>query len=466
MNHTRTRTVASRVLAPAFLLTLAAVIPVTQPAPAEAAQVRSAISASKTGTLFREPFASTRNWSTSKSARLTVVKRGHKSGLAAQLRARRSGTALASVTVKARSTAGSKHVATAWVRSTRGSVPTLLVVREVDRSSGKVLTRRAVKVTAKSGWKRLKVSLTSRKGGSSISVSAKTKQDRRDRVVIDSVVLKRTKVGKGAKKSTPKTPAAKQGGFPTTANTGVPAGVTLSTYNGPMTITKAGTVIDAKKITGQLNIRAKNVVVKRSQVKGRVDVSRSGSLTMSDSFIDAGKAEAGGISYYNYTLKRVEIVNGRLSAHCGGNCHVEDSLLHKQYMLPGSSWHGDGFVTNGGDNMTLVHNTLACDSPSTSTGGCSAAMAAYGDFAPVTNLTARNNLFVESPAGFCLYAGYDTVKPYGKQAKNVKILNNTFERGRNGKCGVYGAATFLGPEGRNGNTFSGNVWSDGKSVQR
>jgi hypothetical protein len=51
---------------------------------------------------------------------------------------------------------------------------------------------------------------------------------------------------------------------PSASNTGVPAGTTLTTYTGPLTITVDGTVIDKKAVYGDLKIAARNVVVRNS----------------------------------------------------------------------------------------------------------------------------------------------------------------------------------------------------------
>jgi hypothetical protein len=228
-----------------------------------------------------------------------------------------------------------------------------------------------------------------------------------------------------------------------------------------MTITAAGTVIDSKSITGNLQIQAAGVSIRN----GTVMVSGSGSLTMTDSTVDGGTSENSAIGQRNFTLRGVEVVGARASVGCDANCTVEDSWLHAQYMKPGSDWHGDGFLSNGGSGMVLRHNTMACDSTPTGSGGaCSAALAVYGDFSPIQNLTADDNLFVPSPAGYCMYGGYDPAKPYGTGAKNVVITDNVFARGSNGKCAAFGPATAIAPSG-NGNVFSGNVWDTGGAIR-
>ena len=84
-------------------------------------------------------------------------------------------------------------------------------------------------------------------------------------------------------------PGPDDGKFPGPDNTGVPAGTALQPYTGPMTITKDGTVIDAKEIRGRLVIEASNVTIKRSKINGNVDSdSGSSSVVVEDTEIDAG----------------------------------------------------------------------------------------------------------------------------------------------------------------------------------
>ncbi len=68
----------------------------------------------------------------------------------------------------------------------------------------------------------------------------------------------------------------------------MPAGVALTAYTGPMTVTQAGAVIDAKTITGSITIAAPNVTISRSQVNGFVGVEDGGSLIIKDTRINIG----------------------------------------------------------------------------------------------------------------------------------------------------------------------------------
>ncbi len=58
------------------------------------------------------------------------------------------------------------------------------------------------------------------------------------------------------------------GGLPSAANTGVPAGTALTVQTGNLTITTPGTVIDGKDIRGYVVVKAPNVTIKRSIIRG------------------------------------------------------------------------------------------------------------------------------------------------------------------------------------------------------
>lgn len=58
------------------------------------------------------------------------------------------------------------------------------------------------------------------------------------------------------------------GAKPDATNTGVPAGTTLTPYHGDMVITTAGTVIDSADVFGFIDVRAANVVIRNTRVRG------------------------------------------------------------------------------------------------------------------------------------------------------------------------------------------------------
>jgi hypothetical protein len=269
-----------------------------------------------------------------------------------------------------------------------------------------------------------------------------------------------TTAAPSASSSTPVAPAR----FPDATNTGVPLGTALTAYTGPTTITTAGTVIDRKQINQDLVIKAAGVKITNSSMSGRIISNTAGaSVAVSDSKIDGGRQETfPTISYARISLLRVNVVGGQHSVQCSTTCTIIDSWLHDQYLPSGSSGHVNAFISNGGGPFTLRHNTLHCTAAPTAAGGCSAQASLFGDFGQIHDVALDGNLFKSSHAGYCLHAGYHPSKPYGSNPTNVKVTNNTFERGSTGKCGLYGPVTaFLNA---NGNTFTGNRYTDGTAI--
>jgi hypothetical protein len=260
--------------------------------------------------------------------------------------------------------------------------------------------------------------------------------------------------------------------FPDANCTGVPAGVMLTAYTGPCTVTTGGAVIDAKTVNcAPLSIRAKNVVIRNSRVNGSVSTP-SGvldySFSITDSEVVAPRAtgvESTGLGEANFTALRVDVSGGNRSVYCRRNCTVRDSWVHGQTIASSPRIHASGIRQSQG--ATLVHNRILCEAADTpSGGGCSANLTGYGDFEPVQHNHIEKNLFVATPAGACAYGGSsgdDGSKPYGNQASNIVFVDNVFERGRGGKCGYYFPITDF-DSSRPGNRWTNNRWSDGGTV--
>lgn len=246
-----------------------------------------------------------------------------------------------------------------------------------------------------------------------------------------------------------------------------------------MTVTTPGTVIDGKSITGDLRIKAANVVVKNSHVYGdvRIDAGDSGySFTIQDSTVDAGPTDGSasydgtGIGARDFTALRVNVIHGKRSINCFLNCTVQDSYLHGQ-ANPGADNSHESAVRMG-DGSTIVHNTLACEGLNNAAdGGCSADLTGYGDFAVVQNDLIQNNLFKAqlTGGGTCAYGGSTAGKPYSAGTNHIRFLGNTFERGTNKSdhglyvCGYYASSMDFDASAP-GNEWSGNTYDDGTSV--
>lgn len=262
--------------------------------------------------------------------------------------------------------------------------------------------------------------------------------------------------------------------FPDASSTGVPAGTKLTDYAGPCTITAGGTVIDAKTVRCTLVILAADVVISRSMVLGQVvlDTDRQGSsnwsATLTDTEIDAGLVQEAAVGSGNMNVLRADIRGGATSVRCGElakHCSVRDSWLHGQRIPPGTDWHLGGFLSNGGSNVELVHNTVLCEPAPTSVGGgCTGDINLFGDFAPVSRVNVIGNLLGANVGNsFCTYGGDAASKKF-PASDNVVYRDNVFERGANGKCGSYGPVSSFNRQ-RPGNVWENNVWDDGAAVE-
>jgi hypothetical protein len=162
------------------------------------------------------------------------------------------------------------------------------------------------------------------------------------------------------------TPPPTTADYPTANTTGVPAGTALTVHNGNLVITEANTVVNAKRITGDVDVRASGVVIKNSEVNGRVindNVSNNPSFTLEDSTVGPTTCStwtAGAIGTKNYTAKRVHLrgfVDGFRIA--GGNVLIEDSYVKLCGTNP--EYHSDGiqaYGAAGGKNIVIRHNVV------------------------------------------------------------------------------------------------------------
>lgn len=263
-------------------------------------------------------------------------------------------------------------------------------------------------------------------------------------------------------------PTASPAGFPNAANTGVPAGTTLTAYTGPCTITAANTVIDSKRITCDLNIRAAGVIVKNSELRsiGTDEESSGYSFTITDSLVAVGSRPGTGIGAVNFTAIRVHVTGGNRSVNCYKSCTIRDSYVHGQFTDNTGVYHESGIRL--GSNSTLVGNTIACDAPDVPPdAGCSAAVSGYGDFGQVRDVLVQGNQIVAGSGGYCAYAGSTAGKPY-PTADNVRYINNVFQRSgstQNNRrsCGYYGDLT--GWLAEPGSELTNNTYDDGTPIR-
>lgn len=261
----------------------------------------------------------------------------------------------------------------------------------------------------------------------------------------------------------PSRPRAGRKPWPSAANTGVPAGVRLQPYQGPCTITRDDTVIDAKMVNCDLEIQAAGVSITNSQINGTVwnDPESTGySFKISRSNVDAGEQVWSGIGSVNFTARRVEVVGGTRSIMCWYRCKVINSYVHGQMTDEAGKEHESGIRM--GSYAKIIHNTLVCDAPDVPPdAGCSASLTGYGDSAVVEKNLIKENLFLASTGGACAYGGSTKGKPYSDGVNNIRFIDNVFERGETGNCGYWFAITDFDTNAP-GNVWSGNRWRNSK----
>ena len=207
-------------------------------------------------------------------------------------------------------------------------------------------------------------------------------------------------------------------------STGVPAGATLTQHVGDIIITTPGTVLDHMDITGFVKVRAANVTISNSIVRG------SGPATSNTALIDANNAAVknlvvsdttlvpntpsvwlDGIIGHDYTANRVDVYNtvdgfgvyNATGTKQYANVTIENSYIHDLSYFnsdPNHSdgTHNDGIQIQGGANITIVNNVIqgfrSMTAGTTNTGIAAApgtGILAQGTVSAVSGLMIKNN---------------------------------------------------------------------------
>jgi len=164
--------------------------------------------------------------------------------------------------------------------------------------------------------------------------------------------------------------------FPTAATTGVPAGVTLTTINGDLTVSGDGATVDSRDVQGSLIVNGANVTVRNSRIHGVVFNRGAGSLTLTDSEITANPGEQYSVGNFppitgSYTLLHVHVHRWQDGPRTDqGTVVIRDSLVDELTFQAGE--HPDAvqqYCPGCTVHVTLDHNTLSgCAGNSTDKG--------------------------------------------------------------------------------------------------
>jgi hypothetical protein len=249
--------------------------------------------------------------------------------------------------------------------------------------------------------------------------------------------------------------------MPDATNTGVPAGTKLTVHNGNLVITQPGTVIDGLDIRGFVSVKAKDVTIKNSIVRGApttkyqglVTSESTGSLTIVDSelFNETPNWYVDGLRGQNITAKRLNIHDVIDTMHIyGNNVTLESSWLHDTLHYADDPSHSDGTHDDNiqivkGDNLKFVGNRVE--------GAYNAAMMFTQGSGIVSNVTVDKNFF---GGGACTI----NIAESGKGAINgLSFTNNTFATDSRKGCAVISPATTTAKT-----TYTNNLFTDGTAI--
>jgi hypothetical protein len=171
------------------------------------------------------------------------------------------------------------------------------------------------------------------------------------------------------------TPPPPQGGgtncplpaYPTAACTGVPSGTQLTTHSGDLVVRTAGQVVDGVRVTGAVDVRAHDVVIRNSEIRGRITNDFGGTryrFTIEDSLVGSTTGCSswgnGAVGVSDYTARRVRIAGFPDGFRVAGSrVHIEDSFVTLCSANPDD--HSDGIQAYGaanGTDIVIRHNTI------------------------------------------------------------------------------------------------------------
>jgi hypothetical protein len=266
----------------------------------------------------------------------------------------------------------------------------------------------------------------------------------------------------GASPNTPGGPDPWGGCWPGPDNTGPSSGTAFTPYHGSCTIAANNAVVDAKTINCDLDVTGSNVTIENSEINGTVHNNGNGHLLIENSVLNGGDDHSETVGGSDITILGSNLYGDQHEFHCGSGCTLENSWLHDNFNGNALGWHQNGFLSNGGSNFSIVHNSVYC------VGGCTADIAFIPDD-DISNATVSKNLLVATQyASYCLYpSSAHPAKP--GVVEEMTITDNVFQRGPQGDCAGYGPVygwdtPTASPGDGYHNVWSGNVWDNGHPV--
>jgi hypothetical protein len=224
------------------------------------------------------------------------------------------------------------------------------------------------------------------------------------------------------------------GDQPGPGNTGVPAGTALTVYNGDLTITTAGATYSGLDIHGYVVVKAPNVTIKNSIIRGGTgsigngivnDGAAGTNFLLEDSEVVPQYPVVGldDIKGWNYTALR-DNIHGSVDGlkMYGDNATVEDSWIHDLVTYAhdpaqnnGPS-HSDGVQILSGNNLKVIGNTIVGQTNST--------IMVTQDHGAVNNILIDGNWFTSQ--GTTQVASVKVLAHPMASLSGITITNNVF----------------------------------------
>ncbi len=249
--------------------------------------------------------------------------------------------------------------------------------------------------------------------------------------------------------------------MPGPSNSGVPAGTKLTVHTGDLTITTAGSLIDGLDIRGYVVVKAPNVTIRRSIIRGgpvgtvnrgmlAITQPGAGNFLVEDVTIVPSNPSPyiNGINVNQPGIIRRADISGTVDGMMiyGSGVRIEGSYLHdfahytKDPNWGGGPSHDDAIQVQSGTGIQIVGNSLS--------GAYNAAVMVTQDVAATSNLAINSNWIDQG--GCSINFGSD-----GAYKSGMQVNGNRFGRAQR----VVGCA-IVHNSSKSDLAPVGNVWDD------
>lgn len=233
-----------------------------------------------------------------------------------------------------------------------------------------------------------------------------------------------------------------------TGGYGVPAGTALRA-SGSLTLSRAGQVVSGLDVTGCITVRANNVTIRNTRVRGTCEVivdNRATGLVLDHVEIDGrGSPSTLGIGHDSFTARNVYVHGVGDGMRANGNVLVTGSRITD--LASGGGSHNDGIQITQGRSIRIIGNVIENRHAQTS------AIMIGADQGSIASVLVQGNTL--SGGGYTLYGGAEP--PAGNTISGIVLSGNRFSRKYFPSSGAYGPLTATNDARI---SVSGNVWAD------